>query len=248
MKLPGLATIVPLRVRLAQCESDLRAAQRLRYEVFNLEMNEGFESSHASGLDEDPFDAVCDHLLLEENHGGRVIGTYRMQTGASAARQLGYYSEQEFDFAPYEPYRGEMVELGRACVAKGHRNPVTLALLWRALSIYATERGARYFIGCSSLTSQDPRDGATAYSQLLRSSQADPEFRTEPKPEFRCPLDAVSETPYPLPKLLRAYVALGARIAGPPAIDRAFGTIDFLTILDLQRLPRQVRRRYFGLD
>ncbi len=45
------------------------------------------------------------------------------------------------------------------------------------------------------------------------------------------------------PKLLRAYLTLGAKICGPPAIDREFGTIDFLTLLDLQALhPRMATK------
>ena len=39
--------------RLAQDSGELRAAKALRYEVFNLELNEGLEQSHATGLDED---------------------------------------------------------------------------------------------------------------------------------------------------------------------------------------------------
>jgi putative hemolysin len=37
-----------------------------------------------------------------------------------------------------------------------------------------------------------------------------------------------------IPRLLSAYLALGARVCGPPAIDREFRTIDFLTWLDIQ--------------
>jgi len=45
-------------------------------------------------------------------------------------------------------------------------------------------------------------------------------------------------------KLLRAYLAIGAKICGPPAIDREFGTIDFLTLLDLNSLPAIVRPHF----
>ena len=48
------------------------------------------------------------------------------------------------------------------------------------------------------------------------------------------------------PKLLRAYLSIGAKICGPPAIDREFGTIDFLTLLDLQALPAMVRAHFFA--
>ncbi len=44
---------------------EIRAAQVLRFQVFNLELNEGLAQSYATGLDADPFDAVCDHLLVE---------------------------------------------------------------------------------------------------------------------------------------------------------------------------------------
>ncbi len=37
-----------------------------------------------------------------------------------------------------------------------------------------------------------------------------------------------------VPKLLKTYLAIGARIAAPPAWDREFRTIDFLTLLDLK--------------
>ena len=42
--------------------------------------------------------------------------------------------------------------------------------------------------------------------------------------------------PVAVPKLLRAYLALGAKVCGPPAIDREFRTIDALTWLDLASL------------
>jgi putative hemolysin len=122
----------------------MEAAQRLRYEVFNLELGEGLESSVESGRDEDAFDLVCAHLLIFHRPTGAVVGTYRMQTGETAALHMGYYSEQEFDFAPFEPVRQEILELGRACVHKNHRNLAALHLLWRGIAAYAVAHGSRY--------------------------------------------------------------------------------------------------------
>ncbi len=152
--------------RLAQSPKEVRRAQRLRFEVFNLELNEGLVESHFTGLDVDPFDEFCDHLVVEELATGTIVGTYRLQTGQLAAANLGYYSEREFDFAPYERLRCEMIELGRACVHADHRTFNLLHLLWRGLAVYATERKARYLIGCSSLTSQDPIEGLATYRKL----------------------------------------------------------------------------------
>ncbi len=216
------------RLRLATTPEDLEAAQRLRFEVFNLELGEGLAASYALGRDEDAYDAYCDHLLVQNDETGEVIGTYRLQTGQLAAAHLGYYSEQEFGFAPYESLRCELVELGRACVHRDHRHLGVLGLLWRGIALYAHERGARYLIGCSSLTSRDPALGATTYARFQDDGfSAEPRLLTNPTPAFACPLhDRTPSCPAP-PKLLRTYLSIGARICGPPAIDREFGTIDF---------------------
>ena len=81
------------RLRRAECEADVRAAQTLRFLVFNLELNEGLENSYSTLRDEDPFDAICDHLLVEDSRTGEVVGTYRLQTGKKARENLGFYSE-----------------------------------------------------------------------------------------------------------------------------------------------------------
>jgi putative hemolysin len=233
------------RLRLATTPNDLHAAQRLRFEVFNLELGEGLAASHAIERDEDAYDAYCDHLLVEREDTREIVGTYRLQTGQLAAANLGYYSEQEFDFGPYEPLRCELVELGRACVHRDHRHMGVLGLLWRGIFIYARERQARYLIGCSSLTSQDPAIGAATHAYLsAHGFAADPRFLTSPTPPFVCPLDAIAADCPPPPKLLRTYLSIGAKICGPPAIDREFGTIDFLTLLDLRALTATARSHF----
>jgi putative hemolysin len=233
------------RLRLASSPQDLRAAQVLRFVVFNLELREGLEHSYATCLDADAYDPVCDHLLVEDMRTGEVIGTYRMQTGPSAGKNLGYYSAQEFDFAPYENVRREMVELGRACVHSNHRNLTVVSLLWKGIATYATNHGCRYLIGCSSLTSQEPSIGLAAYREMQRHLVAAP-FRTNPLPAFACVSAGKHVPPPKIPKLLSAYLALGAKICGPPAIDREFKTIDFLTFQDLLSMPAKVLARYMG--
>ena len=247
------------QMRLAQSAADVRKAQRLRFEVFNLELGEGLAASHALERDVDAFDEVCDHLIVEESASGEVVGTYRLQTGAIAKANIGYYSQREFDFSVYEPLRAEMIELGRACVHKAHRNFNLLHLLWRGIAQYAVAHRARFLVGCSSLTPQDPREGIAAYEQLRRKNLVKPAWQTFPHPIYACVAAGIDDPgrsdpwPHPAPpgpaipattKLLRAYLAIGAKICGPPAIDREFGTIDFLTLLDLQTLPSMVRAHF----
>jgi putative hemolysin len=234
------------RTRLAGCREHVRAAQALRYEVFNLELKEGLEQSHSTRLDEDPFDAVCDHLIVEYLPTGRVVGTYRLQPGRNAASHLGYYCAQEFEFHIFERIREQMIELGRACVHRQHRNLVVLGLLWKGIADYAQRHNARYLFGCSSLTSQDPEVGASAYADLCRKHLVEPQWRTRPVAAYDCPLEHLAAETVQIPKLLRAYLALGAKICGPPALDAQFKTIDFLTLLDLKTLHPLARQRFFG--
>lgn len=230
---------------LAQSETELEQAQRLRFEVFNLELNEGLETAYATGRDEDPYDAVCDHLIVRHKETNQVIGTYRLQSGRTAAENLGYYSEQEFDFSPYESIRDQVLELGRACVHKSHRNLASLSLLWKGIALYARQHGLRYLIGCSSLTSQNPAEGMEVYRMLKERFHVNADRMTHPHPEFACFSEETLCGKPDVPKLLRAYLTVGARICGPPALDRSFGTIDFLTLLDLQDLSARNLKRYF---
>jgi putative hemolysin len=221
------------RARMAATATDLRAAQSLRFEVFNLELDEGLVQSYDTGLDADPFDSVCDHLIVEDTSDGAVVGTYRLQTGLHARAALGYYSEREFDFTPFEPMRAQMLELGRACIHQKHRSFAVLNMLWRGIGTYARDHGARYLVGCSSITTQDPAVGAAAY-QRLTPNLVPAGWRTQPVAAFACPLLPMAPEAPRIPRLLSAYLAFGAGICGPPAIDREFRTVDFLTWLDVE--------------
>jgi putative hemolysin len=232
------------RIRLAKDGSDRLAACRLRFNVFNVEMGEGLSCSYSTGLDRDRFDPVCDHLIVENQENGRVVGTYRMQSGLTAAAGFGYYSAQEFEFAPYELIRNQVLELGRASIDREHRSSEVLTLLWRGIAQYAKYYGLRYLIGCSSLNSTDPVAGWSLY-QALGSQLVSSEYFTVPTAAYALPgCGDDPSAPVKLPKLLRTYLGVGARICGPPAWDRAFGTIDFLTLLDLEQIAPAARSRF----
>jgi putative hemolysin len=233
-------------VALATTLDEVRACQRLRYEVFNAELGEGLESSHALGLDRDHFDVICDHLLVRDMESGAVVGTYRMQTGYRAKGNAGYYSEEFFEFAPYEAIRGEVLELGRACVHREHRDSSVLMLLWKGIFRYAQQTGARYLVGCSSLTSQEPAEGLALYEELRGTYLAPEYLRTQPRPSHRLAAARGYGLPVKAPRLLRTYLELSAKICGPPAIDRDFKTIDFLTLLDLEGISTRLRARISG--
>jgi putative hemolysin len=233
---------------LAQGRNEVRAAQELRYRVFNHELGQGLSRADELELDADSFDAVCDHLVVEDAPSGSIIGTYRMQPGPRAQSQLGFYSASEFDLKPLAGLLKQSVELGRACVDQAHRNWAVLSLLWKGITRYAVQHNARYLFGCSSISSQSAAVGASIYTGLYRKHLVPAPLRTKPQPGYECPLDELSEEVPPVPKLLRSYLSMGAKICGPPAIDREFKTIDFLTLLDLEALPPVVRDRFLSAE
>lgn len=233
----------PYVAKFAIGNNELAAALRLRFEVFNLELNEGLQSAYSSGYDRDEFDTVCDHLIVKHIPSQKTVGTYRLQTGITAKEHLGYYSQREFDLGAYEALRLQVVELGRACIHREHRSTDVLYLLWRGIAEYAVKHGSRFLIGCSSLTSQDPAHGTAVYKRLLDWQVEEP-LRTAPQGSFEMPIVHSSGADDRVPKLLRTYLAIGARICGPPALDPEFKTIDFLTLLDLEHLHPRIRMRF----
>ena len=186
------------RLRLAQTVEDRDAACRLRFKVFNIELGEGLESSYQTGLDTDQFDPSASICWSKTKLTRRIVGTYRMQSGETAARNLGYYSEQEFNFAPYEPLRSGILELGRASIDREHRTPEVLTLLWRGIAQYATDMGLRYLVGCSSLNSKDPAEGWQMYRQL-EHYRVSPEFETVPTAAYACPTEQEGAHAQPSP-------------------------------------------------
>jgi putative hemolysin len=236
-------------VRFARTREEVDAALKLRFEVFNLELGEGLESSYQTGRDKDEFDDTCHHLIVLDTRSDAIVGTYRMQTGEMAARK-GFYSASEFVLSEFPPeVLSGAVELGRACVAESHRNTQVLFLMWKGIAAYVTYNRKRYLFGCCSLTSQNENEGLRVFELLAKSGHAHTELYTMPVPGFEC--IAKDSTPgdsreVSIPKLFRIYLRFGARVCGPPAIDRLFKTIDFLVLFDIEEMDAQSRRTFFG--
>ncbi len=258
IRFPVFATEIPdtvlregrYEVRFAHTLAELDAVLRLRYLVFNLELGEGLEESHQTGRDEDPFDAVCHHLIVLERRSGEVVGTYRMQTAEMAAQYRGFYSAQEFDLSQLPAaIIDASFEVGRACVAEKHRNTQVLFLLWKGMAVYVQASAKRFLFGCCSLTSQDPVEGRAVLAYLDRKGHLHPDLEVRPQPGWECYDDQLQPDPkfrVKIPKLFRIYLRHHAKICGPPAIDRAFKTIDYLVIFDVEAMDRRQIRTFFG--
>ena len=234
-------------VRFARTPRELDEVLRLRYEIFNRELGEGLVQSHLTGRDEDELDWRFHHLVICDKRTSAVVGTYRMQTVEMAEALGGFYTAGEFDLSslPATVVR-TAVEVGRACVAREHRNGRVLHLLWRGLAAYLAWNRKRHLFGCCSLTSQDPALGLATLAHLEANRHLHAEIVVHPFPEAACQVSPRSPLPPAhIPALFQSYLNLGAKVCGPPAIDRLFQTIDFFVLLDVDGLTPRVFRTFF---
>ncbi|MEO0973860.1 MAG: GNAT family N-acyltransferase [Pseudomonadota bacterium] len=234
-------------LRFARNQRDLDRITKLRFEVFNLEIGEGLQGSWEHCRDQDEFDPYCHHLMVIERESDEVVGTYRLQTYAMAQDGRGFYSDDEFDLSPLAPILPESVELGRACIAREHRNQRVLFLLWRGLATYVSTNEQRYFFGCCSLTGQDPVTAQQAHEHLANHDYLHPTFCTPARPAYAAPSVPLDDDApgAEIPPLMQLYLDYGAMIVSPAAIDTRFNTIDFLALFDVAGLDPRVRRMFF---
>lgn len=236
------------RLHFASSPAELDEILHLRYDVFNLEMGLGLQESGHAALDLDAFDAQCHHLLVRHKGSGECVGTYRLQTAAMAGAGCGFYTDQEFRITELPAsIREEAVEVGRACIGRAHRNGQVLHLLWKGLAHYLLWNGKRFLFGACSLASQDAREGQLLYRELSANGHLHPEIRIDPRAGWECrteaPLPLIARVPQ-TPRLLQGYLNLGGSVCSEPALDRAFKTIDYLVLLDVEAMPLATLRRF----
>jgi putative hemolysin len=233
-------------VSLARDEADVRAAQRLRYEVFAAEMG-ALLATPLPGHDIDAFDSYCDHLLVREETTGQVVGTYRLLPPERAAVAGRLYSEGEFDLAALDAIRPGLVEVGRSCVHPGHRDGAVIGLIWAGIARYMVDRGHEWLAGCCSVPLADGGALASATWDRVRAKHLAPqEYRVRPLlpwvPDTTAPV-----APAELPALLRGYLRLGAWVCAEPAHDPDFGVADLYVLLSMRRVNPRYLRHFLSL-
>lgn len=237
--------------RFARTPEEIDAVLRLRYDVFNLELGEGLETSHITGRDEDEFDRICHHLIVADKKTGAIVGTYRLLTFEMARTPFGFYSAAEFEIEDFPPeVLRASLELGRACIAREHRHTRVLFLLWKGLAAYSAMNDKRYLFGCCSLTTQNCAEGLKAARLIEREGNFHPRYLISQRKNYFCEtrnfsVEPAADKDFQLPKLFLTYLRFGAKVCSPPAIDRHFKTIDFLVLFDVASIDEKYRRMLF---
>ncbi|MFG2634535.1 GNAT family N-acetyltransferase [Streptomyces sp. NPDC048362] len=238
---------------LARDQDDVRAAQRLRHQVFAGELGARLLGPEPD-LNTDAFDAYCDHLLIREAATGEVVSTYRLLPPERAEVAGRLYAEGEFDLGPLAPIRPSLVEVGRSCVHPDHRDGAVIGLIWAGIARYMANRGHEWLAGCCSVPLADGGALATAAWERARARHLAPEeFRVRPllpwvpDPAATAgPTAAASRRPE-LPALLRGYLRLDAWVCGEPAYDPGFGVADLYVLLSMGRVDPRYLRHFLSL-
>ena len=232
-----------LHVRLAANPREVLEAQRLRYSVFADEMGARLRSTRP-GVDEDIFDAHCEHLLVLEEDTGEVVGTYRILTADQARRIGGFYADEEFDLTRLQHLRDGIVEIGRSCVHPAYRSGAAIALLWSGLAQFVQARRCNYVIGCASIGMADGGHAAASiYNAVSANAMSPIEYRVFP----RCalPLEALdNDSEATIPALIKGYLRAGAYVCGEPAWDPDFNTADLLMLLPIAKVNARYARHF----
>ncbi|MGI9524795.1 MAG: GNAT family N-acetyltransferase [Hyphomicrobiaceae bacterium] len=249
-----------LEVRLAHSRGDVRRAQRLRYQVFYEEMSAKPNlKAQLRKRDQDPYDKLCDHLLVYDTEkivvhptGRRrpqVVGTYRVLRQDMRMGSRGFYTQTEYNIAPLiasKSPRYRFMELGRSCVLKPYRNKRTVELLWQGLWSYVREHNVDVMIGCASFEGTDPEAHAQALSLLYHDRLAPKDWYVRAHEDLFVNMNRIAKDRIDtkaalkaLPPLIKGYLRLGAYIGDGAVIDHQFGTTDVLIILPVENIdPR----------
>ena len=238
-----------IQVTWARHQDEVRAAQRLRYQVFAGEMGARLTTA-VPGHDVDLFDDYCEHLLVRDETSGEVIGTYRVLTPAQARRVGGTYSDTEFDLTRLRALRGRMLELGRSCVHAEHRHGGVIMALWTALGAFMVRNGLDTMIGCASIpmlhngiVSGDV--ASSIWRQVSQKHMAPIEFHVRPR--LALPVDQLNDQlAVEPPALIKGYLRMGSKVLGPPAWDPDFNSADLPMLMRLGDLPARYRKHFLG--
>jgi putative hemolysin len=231
-------------------QDEVRAAQKLRFDVFAGEMGARLNSP-IPGHDIDLFDNYCEHLIVRDQASQEVIGTYRVLTPVQAKRVGSTYSDTEFDLTRLRALRPRMVELGRSCVHPKHRHGGVIMALWSALAEFMVRNQLDTMIGCASVPMLHngivSGDVAASIWRQVQATHLAP-IEQHVRPRLPLPIEKLNtHLEVEPPALIKGYLRLGAKVLGPPAWDPDFNSADLPMLMRIADMPARYRKHFLGV-
>lgn len=242
--------------RLATSQDDIRAAQRVRYDVFVTELgSDGPEVDHDARLEKDRFDPHFDHLLLIDEANtdamGGVVGVYRLLRDDQMPAVGQFYTEGEYDLKPLLTTGRKLLELGRSCLLPDYRGGTAMYHLWNGLADYVLRHEIEILFGVASFHGTDPAQFAAPLSLLHHRHLAPQDLRVSAlEASFQnmnlvAPDDLDAKAAMlATPALIKAYLRLGGFVGEGAFVDHAFNTTDVCLIMDTARMNARQRAIY----
>ena len=225
------------RVRLASCGADIQAAQRLRHLCFRGE-------DQASALDQDDFDDICRHVLIEDQRQERLVCCYRVLPIKDGTEIERSYSAKFYELSALQDFDGQILEMGRFCIHPDVLDPDILRLAWAALTRIVDQDGVKMMIGCASFHGTEAHEYLDSFAMLQERHLAPNRWlpRVKAPNVFRF---AQRRTSNPdrkrglskMPPLLRSYLGMGGWVSDHAVVDRDLNTLHVFTGLEINRIP-----------
>ena len=224
---------------VARSCDEVASAQRLRFLAFH----------GGEGVDADPFDDLCTHILVKERRSGQLVCCFRVLPLRSGSDIAKSYSAQFYELSALKDFPGSMVEMGRFCIHPEHQDPDILRVAWAAMTAYVDENNVEMLFGCSSFKGTDAQEYFDAFA-MLRDRHIAPKrwlprvkapnvfqfaARLRRKPDLK-------QAQLRMPPLLRTYLMMGGWVSDHAVVDTHMNTLHVFTGLEISAIPPARKR------
>lgn len=228
------------RARFARSSGDVERALDLRTRLFR----------GGQGGDEDRFDSVCRHVLVEDDHC-QLVCCLRFLEFASGAEIACSYSAQHYDLAGLKGFGDPMIELGRFCIDPALRDPTVLRVVWAFLAKHVAEHNTQLLFGCSSFPGVSAQPYLDSFALLHHAHIGPQRWMPGVKASQIVRFAELLQTGAPnhmaglraMPALLRSYLTMGGWVSDHAVVDEDLGTLHVFTGLETAQIP-PARRRF----
>ena len=230
---------------LAETPDDIRSAQKLRHLCFIADSGADVTGHRAEGLDADPFDERCTHILIKDTRSDELVCCFRLMALSDGGQIGESYSAQFYELGALADYDAPMVEMGRFCIAPGQGHPDILRVAWGAMARFVDDTGTQLLFGCSSFQGCEAEAYLDAFNVLADRYLAPRRWRPRIKApsvfqfaeRLRLRKPDPKRAALSMPPLLKSYLAMGGWVSDHAVVDRDMGTLHVFTGLEIAKVP-----------
>ena len=230
----GQLSLGTLSLRIAQTPQDFATVHSLRGQRFHRDAPEQ--------PDEDGFDPLCLHLMVEPAGGGALLATARLRLLTCAAEFDNSYTALSYGLAPVGQHYPRALEIGRLCLLVGAEPAAEiLRALFAGITALGLQTRANVLIGCASLLGADASRHFAALAYLRDHHLGPQDCRPLPRALQTVAFDAIPAeidgNARQLPPLLRMYLAMGGWVSDFAVIDPALDNVHVLVAVPVAAIP-----------